>query len=406
MAVVLEAKEKKWLKNVFFYLTNSQKPSANNWNTNDFNTSAAGHMFVCGNSTADDVWQAASDIMDELDKKTYKDIDDRIAILATGAAYWDKKNSKWYQLSASEVSDAIAAMCAMNGIAWDPSKYTKYEVAYFDKTMFGQSLKKAWAAELNNGQGTQPAATQTTAQPASQHVSKPVTVQGTSTTGPHANITTAGNYIKPSSVHGRSVQTKTPGVVNSTYKQSGPQSQNAFDLKSAPGQKTTMVGDQGYLFVITAQDSTTTKNRPLVYVNPLINTGKYRTNTTNKVKFDSAHGYSDLVLYFNTPAEADAFMQKIIAAKLVPSKLTNVEVGKQNMTKMYKYFSHGFYEIGTELGNAMVCAYKLNEALTPEDEAQLDEDMITEPLEAEQEFGTKESYLEAVRKASRELSWD
>lgn len=279
--------------------------------------------------------------------------------------------------------------------------------------MFGQSLTKAITAEFGsapNMSTTPNQPSQTTTQ-GSASTGKSVKVQGTNPTGPHANIITASPYIKPNSVHARPIKTKTPGIVNSTYKQSGPQSPNAFDLKSVPGQKVTMAGDQGYIFCITAQDNIKSKNRPLVYVNPLINTSKYRTATTNRVKFDSAHGYSDLTLYFNTPAEATAFAQKLIAANLVPSKLSNVEIAKRSFTQFNKQFSHGFYEIGTELGNAFVCAYKLNEALAQEhsDEENydvLEEQVVTEPLTPKQNNKTQEEYLEDVRKARRELSWD
>lgn len=126
-----------------------------------------------------------------------------------------------------------------------------------------------------------------------------------------------------------------------------------------------MTGEQGYIFCIMADDSATTANRPFAYVNPLLATPKYRVGNTNKVKFDSAHGYSDLRLLFNTYAEADAFLQKMLSAGCIPSKLAGVQIGRMGLHsgRFAREFRHGFYEIGTELGNAFVCANKLNENL-------------------------------------------
>ena len=408
MAIALTTKEKRWIKNVFMFLNNIPDPDNTVQSVTEFNDSVAkGHMYCAASyPILIRVWKAAHTIMEELDRRRFVDIDDAIEDLTWNnqIKYFDKDANDYLPMSFNEAADALAAMCVLNNLFWVPDKYTQYEIDYFNKTAFGISLNKALAAQF--GSAPNQTSQNTTQAQNSASTSKSVNVQGTSPTGPHANITTAGNYIKPNSVHSRPIKTKTPGVVNSTYKQSGPQSQNAFDLKSTPGQKVTMTGDQGYIFCITAQDNIKSKNRPLVYVNPLINTSKYRTATTNKVKFDSAHGYSDLTLYFNTPAEATAFAQKLIAANLVPSKLSNVEIAKRSFSQFSKQFSHGFYEIGTELGNAFVCAYKLNEALAQENSEELDEEMSSESLTVEQNDKTQEEYLEDIRKARRELSWD
>lgn len=231
-----------------------------------------------------------------------------------------------------------------------------------------------------------------------------MTVPGANPNDPRANIVTAGNYVKPNSVHQRPTKTKTPGVVQSTYKQSGPQSMNAFDLKSIPGQKVNMPGDNGNLYVITGTDSVTSKNRPLAYINPLINTKTYRNGTTNRIKFGSAHGYSDLTLYFNTANEAYTFLVKMEQAGLIPAKIVNPCVGHRSISSIAKQYSHGFYEIGTELGNAMVCAYNLNENYKAAVTEPLEEEVIMDSVEPAQETKTKEEYLEELKDNIRKLT--
>lgn len=185
--------------------------------------------------------------------------------------------------------------------------------------------------------------------------------QGNANSGPKLATQSLGK----ASVHARAALQNIPGPAKNPYKSSGPRSYDAWDLKSTPGQKVQMTGEADYVFCIMADDSTTTANRPFAYVNPLLDTPRYRVGSTNKVKFDSAHGYSDLRLLFNTYAEADAFLQKMQQAGCIPSKLTAVQIGRMSLHsgRFAKEFAHGFYEIGTELGNAFVCAKKLNENL-------------------------------------------
>ena len=337
--------QKQWLKFAFQPLMRAADPSKSNWSTTDFvnNVNATGiPIYIASTADLQSVWQAAQEITSELTHNQFKNLNFQIKLLSHYLGWKDSTGHPNF-IGDLEVADAIAQLALASNIQWDASNYTQYEVNYFNNTLLGNALLK-----YNPSQQTSNT-TGATSTPKQKN-------------NPFPNTVVAGNYVKAQSVHLRSTKTKTPGVVNNSYKQSGPQSKNAFDLKSTPGQKVKLHGEQGYIFVITAKDTRTSKNRPFAYINPLINTATYRNTTTNIVKFSSAHGYSDLPLYFNTQAEAEAFLQKMIAANRIPLKLVSPVIGIRSL-QSNKGFSHDFYEIGTEFGNAFVCAYKLNENL-------------------------------------------
>ena len=380
MAIQLEPKEKRWLKRVYFYLLNANKPSANNWDVTTFNDVAKGNMQLDTKvADVDAAWNCVQKINEVIINREYSDITDEIMDLSKAARYWDKDKEDYLVLSAPEIADALAGMCVLNGFVWDPADYTQFEIAQFDKTLFGKALKMAWEMQNKNSE--------------EEKQVPPTPSSSAQAPDPSSSVPTAGNYIDgKASVHRKTVQKKDPTVTKNDYKQSGPQSPNCFDLKSQPFQKEKLSGENGNVFVIVAEDSTTSANKPYAFINPLINTPNYRTNNTNKIKFGSGHAYSDLPLYFNTLADGQAFLSKMISANLIPSRFTNPHVGKQAFTGiMRKFLSHDFYRIGTELGDVYVCAYKLNEDL---------EESILES----QEFD-EAAWKEEMKKVQAEKPW-
>lgn len=359
MPTTLSLDEKRWLKYVFFTLVKGEDPDKNGWDTDDYNdylNKINSPLVILDDTTG--VYACAQGIWKELNQRSAdsgQTIDPCVRKIVTETQYKDQ-SLQLVTIPYDVAISALAKMCVINGIEWDPSKYTAWELNYFYKTDFGHALKQYQAeasdVSINNQAGAPSSSTNATGASSGQ-------------TGAFSHVVTGGNYVKPNSVHARPIKTRTPGVVKSTYKQLGPQSANAYDLKSVPGQKVTLSGEQGWLFCVSANDTATSRNRPFANVNPLIDTKTYRVGSTNKVKFDSAHGYSDLILYFNTYAEADAFLAKMKAANLIPGKIVQECVSKQSLISgpTARFFRHGFYEIGTELGNAYVCAFKLNEAL-------------------------------------------
>ncbi len=415
MAIQLEPKEKRWLKRVYFYLLKMNKPSANNWDVATFNSAAKGNMQLDSSAKVDDAWDAIQTVNSVIINGDYTDITDAINTLAKDTEYWDKDTDDYLKLSAKEISDALAGMCVVNGLEWHSGDYTKFEIAQFDKTMFGKSLKAAREAN-NHGSGV--TATQTPNQPQPQTPTKPTKpAQSASTPG---GVPIAGNYINgKSSVHGRSVQVKYKDVPvdpndpskgtmrvkvtpKSDYKHEGPKSPFCRDLKSTPGNKVYLTGEQGYVFVIVAEDNTKSKNLPYLFVSPLKNSAKFKVGNTNRVIMGSAHWYGDLKLFFNTFAEADAFLIKTINANRIDStRFTNVHIEAKELSKGNdaKFLSHGFYEIGTELGNAYVCAYRLNEDLHED----LDE---AEPTAKETTTFDEAKWREDIDRLFKEGPWN
>jgi hypothetical protein len=115
----------------------------------------------------------------------------------------------------------------------------------------------------------------------------------------------------------------------------------------------------------------------------------------------SAHWYGDLKLYFNTLAEAQAFMTNALNANKISSKFTNVHVEAKAISSGpdARFLSHGFYEIGTDLGNAYVCAYRLNEGIDED----LDED---EPDSKEATTFDEAKWREDIAQLLREAPWN
>lgn len=396
--IELEKKEKNWLKKVFNYLTDISNLPSKNWDTATFNAKAAGTMQITSGNV-NDVWEAAQYIRKTFETGDYNDLDQAINTLAINTKYYRPKTDSYKGLSYEEATDALAALCVLSNIPFNPKgEFTTFERDQFEKnTFFGQRL--VYAREENskapvaptaqpdpqpsaqpNSQpsapaagtvGPQPAGTQPTNPTATSAPSAPTTPKPTpkpaTPTGPYDSVPTAGNYIDgKASVHKRTKQKADPNAPVDTYKSEGSKSHLVFDMKSIPGQKETMVGDQGYLFVIAAEDSTTSKNKPLAFINPILTTKTYRNQNTNIVRMGSAHGWADLTLYFNTLNEAEAFIVKMANANKIASKFTNVRAEKRSISgKFGKMFSHGFYVVGTDLGDVYVCASKLNEAVEP-----------------------------------------
>lgn len=382
--ITLSNDQKRWLKYVYFLFSN-QDFTATNWYDSDFNSAMAEKVTIAPAETDNylKVNKAIQRIAEVISTGAYENIDEEIRIASRYALFWDKVAQGYKGCTSHFIAKTLAYMCVLNKVKFDPDgDYTTFEKAQFDKTLLGAALLEAEAE--NNSPDPQPNTATTPTTPQNQGQSQGQSTSTGPSAPPHANVPSAGNYIngKPS-VHSRSTAVKKVSVPvdpndpskgtmlqrakpKNTYKSEGPKSPECFDIKSTPLVKEKMSGDQGYLFVIAAEDSTTTANKPLAFINPLKDTKTYRNNSTNIVKLGSAHGYSDLPIYFNTIAEANAFIVKMANAGKIENKYTNVRVEKRNIGTWDKYFSHDFYLIGSDLGDVYVCAYRLNEDLDKE----------------------------------------
>ena len=262
---------------------------------------------------------AATKICDELINRDFMDIDQSIKSISAYKflpSLNTNCNAKTYKPEV--IAKAIVYMAECFGLYWDDTIRTPYEIDEFKKTLLGNA------------------------------------------------VYTYGRYI--SAIKGNSaprVRTTTSASGNSAsapqngYKQSGPQSGNVRDLrgldgKSAgtPGEK--VFADSGVIYKIIADK--VGKNTPNVFIKPLSTSGE--TSGTNKIFISSGNGYTDCTCYFDDPNDAQAFLDKIIAAGRVPTSITNIRVVKM------KADSNGYFLVGTEFGVCAISAKTLNEAIT------------------------------------------
>ena len=262
----------------------------------------------------------ASDICDELVNRNFNNIDRSI----TNISYYGFSvpgASKTKHLKPEQIAKSIVYMAEQVQLYWDDTVRTPYEIDEFKKTLLGDAV-------YANG----------------RYISA---IQDRPAKATRNSSTAAGSTGNAGSGAPNSGQPK------NGYKQSGGQSANARDLKGNPGDK--VYADTALIYRIIG-DTTTSKNTPNVFVNPLSSSGA--AGNTNKVKFSSGNGYSDCTCFFDDPNDANAFLNKLIQSGRIPADVTNPRVVKG------KADPNGYFIVGTEFGDCAISAKKLNEALT------------------------------------------
>lgn len=254
----------------------------------------------------------AAVICNELVNRDFNNIDSSITGIAN---YYIELHGKNRSMNPGQIAKCIVYMAELVQLYWDDTVRTPYEVDEFKKTILGNA------------------------------------------------VYTYGRYI--SAIRDKSTKSRNSGTTSSTtatasnqqpkngYKQSGPQSGNARDLKGQAGEKIYAEGPVVYRII---GDNPNSKNVPNVFVNPLSAGGA--AGSTNKVSFSSGNGYSDCTCYFDDPNEANNFLDKIIQNNRVPVNVSNARVAK------CKADPNGYFIVGTEFGDCAISAKKLNEALS------------------------------------------
>lgn len=221
------------------------------------------------------------------------------------------------QRSAETLASYVAWWCSENGIYWDNSLKTTYEMEVFEKTLLGAALKLYNCFTVVDGNQTTNTATQ--------------------------------NQTKVQT-------TKVPGQPpKNNYKSTGGQSGKVRDLKGTAGNKEFL---SGWVFRIEGVN-TAAKKIPYAFIRPLKDSGA--KNGTNNVFVGDPSGYTDCTLFFSDLAEADAFLLKCNQGGVVGSTITNLHVSK------IKADSNGYYKVGTIFGDAYIKASKLNEEVEDKD---------------------------------------
>jgi hypothetical protein len=255
----------------------------------------------------------AKTICDELVNREFADIDQaikQVSMYRFNVELEDYKTS-WKRLKPEAIAKSIVYMAELLNIYWDDTIRTPFEIDEFKKTLLGAAVYKY-----------------------NRYISA---------IPDKNNKTSSKSTASP----------RTPGQPpKNGYKQSGPQSGNARDLKGNPGEK--VYADTAFIYKIIG-DNPMSKNTPNAFVNPLSASGA--TGSTNKVSFSSGNGYSDCTCFFDDPNDATAFLNKIIQNNRVPANVTNPRVVKN------KADTNGYFLVGTEFGTCAISAKKLNEAL-------------------------------------------
>jgi hypothetical protein len=258
-------------------------------------------------------------ICNELVNRDFANIDQSIIAVAN---FRFKPNyddlGKYKSMRTEAVAKAIVYFAECVGLYWDDTVRTPYEIAEFKKTLLGDAVYKY-----------------------GRYISAiPDKATKRSSTASSANT-----------------QKVASAAPQNSYKQSGPQSGNARDLRDLngnpgiAGEKVFAVGDVSYKIVADKVG----KNTPNVFIKPLLPSGE--VNGTNKIFISSGNGYTDCTCYFDDPNDAQDFLDKIIAAGRVPAGINNIHVAKT------KSDSNGYFLIGTEFGICAISARTLNEAM-------------------------------------------
>jgi hypothetical protein len=257
---------------------------------------------------------SAQKICDELVNRNFADVDSAINLVSSYSCE-PFGGGRSFRFKPDAIAKAIVYMAELVNLYWDDTIRTPYEIDEFKKTMLGDAVYKY--GRVISAISTKPSKSTAKAQtPASG----------------------ASGTVKSAPQNG--------------YKSSGPQSGNVRDLKGNPGDKVT--ADTNLIFKIIADK--VGKNTPNVFIKPLSPAGA--TGSTNKIFISSGNGYTDCTCYFDDPNEAQAFLDKIVAANRVPANINNLRVVKM------KADPNGYFLVGTEFGVVAVSAKTLNESIT------------------------------------------
>lgn len=173
---------------------------------------------------------------------------------------------------------------------------------------------------------------------------------GCFTTSEDAPATSTGTRTASSS--NRTATASASGQLpKNDYKSSGGQSHKVRDLKGTPGNKVIKTSAMYRIEGVNANSPKT----PYVFIRPLKASGA--AGSTNKVFVGDPSGYTDCTLFFDDPAVADAVMVSCANAGSIPSNISQLKVTRIAADR------NGYYEVGTEFGNAFIKASKLNEDL-------------------------------------------
>lgn len=297
--------------------TNSQRSGSNNFDSS----------FVI----------AAQRICKELIDRDFADIDQAINDISYFNCTTLNGNER-FRLKPEAIAKAIVYMAECVNLYWDDELRTPWEVDAFQKTLLGAAVYKY---------------------------------------GRYISAIKPAKHAKSASGGGATTANQnTVGKKSSDPRGTDPQSENVRDLQGKPHEK--VYADTEFIYkIITDKKNKGApnegKNTPKVFIKPLKHLSpEGAAGTTNKIFISSGNAYEDFTCFFDDPNDAQAFLDKIVAADRVPKDLNNIRVAKA------KAEANGYFLVGTEFGIVAISAKALKESLAVHEDINADWVQATE----------------------------
>ena len=252
-----------------------------------------------------------------------------------------------YKIKAKTFMKIFANICAKREIFWDDSEYTPFELDYFKKTPFGETL---WEFRCFVSQ--------------EPNVLKIATPSATATPkAPRATTGTAGSTGAP----------RTTGAGHTLYRNNaGGIIGTSKDILTVPE-----------MYCILGEFNPKGKTSPKIHVSPQGQAAPLR------VKYTSGQGHNDCILYFDNLNAANDFKTKCDAN--LPANVAFLKVKKLATDP------NGYVQVNTQYGPAYIKASKLHEEIIEDEtDVELVEEVVAEEVEQLPESYYREEYSKAA----------
>ena len=254
-----------------------------------------------------------------------------------------------YKIKARTLMKVFANVCAKREIFWDDAEYTPFELDYFKKTPFGETL---WDFRCFVSQEPDVRKAPTVGTPSTSRATSAAN-GGTTSSAPKAPRTTGA---------GHTLYRNNAGGIVGTSK----------DILTVPE-----------MYCILGEFNPKGKTSPKIHVSP------QGQGAPLRVKYTSGQGHNDCILYFDSLSAANDFKTKCDAN--LPANVAFLKVKKLATDP------NGYVQVDTQYGPAWIKASKLHEEIV-EDEADVElvEEVVTEEVEQLPESYYREEYAKAA----------
>lgn len=266
-----------------------------------------------------------------------------------------------YKIKARTLMKIFANICAKREIFWDDGEYTPFELDYFKKTPFGETL---WDFRCFVSQEPDVRKVSTTTSDTTKTASATTKTTSASNNAASGSTTPATPKVPKTTGVGHTLYRNNAGGIVGTSK----------DILTVPE-----------MYCILGEFNPKGKTSPKIHVSP------QGQSAPLKVKYTSGQGHNDCILYFDNLSAANDFKTKCDAN--LPANVAFLKV------KKIATDPNGYVQVNTQYGPAWIKASKLHEEIA-EDEYEADvelvEDVVTEEVEQLPESHYREKYSQAA----------